>query len=199
MSRPFEIEIVNSWQTIAPRWLRLQHEGTGTPFQNFTWLSTWYSVFCKSPDVEPVLVAVTDTRSGNDVLLIPLVRRAIRSLRSIEFADLWTTDYNAPLIGPDAPTLEEDCRALGIEVLNALPQSDIVRFTKMPSRIRGRLNPLAWLDGARESDVRGHVVQLPERWDDYVNSLKKDVRKHWRRRRRRFDQLENASLRQSTT
>jgi CelD/BcsL family acetyltransferase involved in cellulose biosynthesis len=195
MSGCFNVEIANSWQAIAPRWLQLQREGLSTPFQNVGWLTAWYGVFCQSPHIEPVLVAVQDARSGKDILLIPLVRRTSRFLRSIEFADLWTADYNAPLIGAGAPELEQDCQVLWNAVLDALPQADIIHFTKMPYQVRGKANPLARLGGARVSDVRGHVVHLPERWEDYVGSLKKDAQKLLRRRWRRFHQHRDGSLR----
>src|SRR5262245_33139722 len=104
MSRRFTIEIADSWHAVAPRWRRLQRDGAGTPFQNVHWLDAWYGVFGQSPDIEPVLVAVADAHSGEDVLLIPLVRRTVGRIRRIEFADLWATDYNAPLIGPGAPS-----------------------------------------------------------------------------------------------
>jgi CelD/BcsL family acetyltransferase involved in cellulose biosynthesis len=139
-------------------------------------------------------VAVTDAHSGQDVLLLPLVRRPTGRLRSIEFADLWAADYNAPVIGHGAPSSADECQTLWNEVVSALPQADIVRFTKMPFEVRGVPNPLARLRGTRPSDMRGHVVHLPDRWEDYIQSLNSSVRKAFRRRWRRFQERNNAHL-----
>lgn len=194
MGTRFKVEIANSWQAVERRWIGLQREGVCTPFQNANWLSAWYDAFGQSPDIEPVLAAVTEVQSGKDVLLIPLVRRRVGQLRMIEFADLWTADYNAPVIGPGAPSSEADCHALWNELLSAVPRADIVRFTKMPYTVRGRPNPLCRLQGTRPSNVRGHVINLPETWEDYLASLKKDMKKALRRRWRRFQEHDNARL-----
>lgn len=194
MHRRFKVEIANSWEAFAPRWIQLQGRGVSTPFQSAKWLNAWYGAFCESSEIEPVLVAVMDVHSGHDVLLLPLVRRPTGRLRSIEFADLWTADYNAPVIGLGAPSSEDECRTLWNEVVNVLPQADIVRFTKMPFEVRGVPNPLARLKGTRPSDMRGHVVHLPDRWEDYIQSLNSSVRKAFRRRWRRFQEHDNAHL-----
>lgn len=195
MDSPYRIDILTDWQSAAPRWLRLQEQGFGTPFQQAHWLATWYGVFGERPDIEPVIVAVNDKRSGQDVLLIPLVRRTAGSLRAIEFADLWITDYNAPLIGPGAPSDADEARALWDEVQKSLPPADVVRFAKMPAEIGGRRNPLALIEGARLSELSGHLVSLPERWDDYLASLKRNNRYLLRKRWRRFTEMGDAAFR----
>jgi CelD/BcsL family acetyltransferase involved in cellulose biosynthesis len=186
MDNPFRVEIAASWETVAPRWAALQGRGFGTPFQHAHWMMTWYGVFGALPEIEPTLVAVSDARSGRDVLLIPLVRRMVGLLRVIEFADLWSTDYNAPLIGEGAPSDPAECALLWDAVLEALPPTDLVRFTKMPIEIRGRKNPLALLPDIHASSTSGHIVHLPESWDDYTKSLKKDMQSLLRRRWKRF-------------
>jgi CelD/BcsL family acetyltransferase involved in cellulose biosynthesis len=195
MDNPFEVEITSSWGAIAPRWMTLQGRGIGTPFQHAHWMATWYGAFGALPDIEPVLVAVNDARSARDVLLIPLVRRMVGSLRVIEFADLWSTDYNAPLIGDSAPSEPAECALLWDAVLEALPPADLVRFTKMPLAIGGKKNPLALLPDSHPSPTSGYVVRLPERWDDYIKSLKKDMQSLLRRRWKRFVEESNGSLR----
>jgi CelD/BcsL family acetyltransferase involved in cellulose biosynthesis len=68
MESPFQVEVLPTWQHVAPRWLRLQGQGFGTPFQQANWLATWYGVFGELPGIEPVLVAVSDRRSGDDIM-----------------------------------------------------------------------------------------------------------------------------------
>ena len=95
---PYRAEVASSWEAVAARWRRCQQAALGTPFQTAHWLSNWYQVFGKQPGIRPALVTVFDGRSGEEVLLIPLIWRMSGPFRTIEFADLWTTDYNSPLI-----------------------------------------------------------------------------------------------------
>jgi CelD/BcsL family acetyltransferase involved in cellulose biosynthesis len=60
--------------------------------------------------------------------------------------------------------------------------ADRIRFTKMPLEVRGRPNPLALLRESRTSETAGFIVDLPERFEDYQRSLKKDVQSLLRRR-----------------
>lgn len=195
MESRFQIEIVAAWDRIAPRWLRLQERGFGTPFQQAHWLTTWYGVFGELPEIEPVIVAVSDKRSGEDVLFIPLVRRTVGSLRTIEFADLWITDYNAPLIGPGAPSSADEAQRLWQQIQDALPVADFVRFVKMPAEIGGRRNPLALIKNTRPSLLSGYLISLPEHWEDYLASLKRNMRYLLRKRWRRFTEMGDASFR----
>jgi CelD/BcsL family acetyltransferase involved in cellulose biosynthesis len=194
MEGPFKVEVFPTWQHVEPRWLRLQEQGFGTPFQQAQWLAPWYAVFGETPGIEPVLVAVSERRSGDDIMLIPLIRRTVGATRTIEFADLGVTDYNAPLIDPRAPSTRENAVALWLAVRKALPGADLLRFAKMPAEIRGIKNPLALVDDVRPSEVTGHVIALPEAWDEYLASLKKDVRSLLKRRWRRFSEKGSAGL-----
>jgi CelD/BcsL family acetyltransferase involved in cellulose biosynthesis len=188
-------DVVPTWDELAERWNRMQVYGIATPFQNAHWQSIWYGTFGGTPGIEPLLVAVRDRRSGRDVLLLPLIRRRLGSMSVIEFADLWATDYNAPLIAPATPVTVEYAHAVWEQVQNALPKADLIRLTKMPLEAGSRSNPLAMLGGARPSKYTGYAIDLPERWDDYIGSLKKDVRNLLKRRWRRFTEDEKAGLR----
>jgi len=172
----------------------MQEQAVGTPFQAHHWLETWYGTLGTQKGVEPAIVTVTD-RAGADVLLIPFIRRSAGPMRTIEFADRWTTDYNAPLIGNGAPDNAQDAEALWRAVVAALPHADRIRLTKMPVEVRGRPNPLALLAGCRASETCGHIVDLPERFEDYEASLKKDVRSLLRRRWDKLVKETNAELR----
>jgi CelD/BcsL family acetyltransferase involved in cellulose biosynthesis len=195
MSNPFNVDVASSWEALATRWSRMQARGLATPFQNARWQSIWYGVFGRMPDVDPLLVAVSDQRSGEDILLLPLIRRRVFSKQIIEFADLWVTDYNAPLIAPDAPSTPEATQLLWNEVRRALPDADLIRFTKMPLMAGGRTNPLAMLEGAHPSKFTGYAVDLPDSWEDYLGSLKKDVRSLLQRRWRRLTEGDKAGFR----
>ena len=190
----YRAEVLSSWDAAAPRWQRMRERSVGTPFQAPHWLETWYGALGSQKNVEPVLVAVAD-RSDEDVLLIPFVRRSLGPLRTIEFADGWATDYNAPLIGERAPRNVHDAQALWRAVVEALPHADRIRLTKMPVEVRGQANPLALLSSCRNSETHGYIVDLPERFEDYESSLKKDLRSLLRRRWDRLVKDTKAELR----
>jgi CelD/BcsL family acetyltransferase involved in cellulose biosynthesis len=190
----FTVDIAPTWDALAERWNRMQAHGASTPFQSAHWQSIWYGTFGGNPDIEPLLVAVCDQRSGRDILLLPLIRRRLGSMHVIEFADLWVTDYNAPLVAPEIPATVEGAHALWEQVRIALPKADLIRLTKMPLAAGSRGNPLAMLSGARPSKYTGYAIDLPERWDDYIGSLKKNVRSLLKRRWRRFTEGDKAGL-----
>src|SRR6201996_6587038 len=110
----YRIELFDDWKQATARW---NDARATTPFQDFRWLGAWYGAFT---EVEPVIAVITDARTLEQVVLLPLVRRPRRGLSIIEFADLDLTDYNAPLLGPAAP---RDAAAAGVmwrELLAAL-------------------------------------------------------------------------------
>src|SRR6201999_1493511 len=97
------------------------------------WLGAWYGAFT---EVEPLIAIVTDARTLERAMLLPLVLRSRRGLSIVEFADLDLTDYNAPLLGPAAPRDASDTRGLWQDLLAALKRlpgdADLIRLRKLP-------------------------------------------------------------------
>src|ERR1700760_4631207 len=110
----YRVELFDDWKQAAARWNEAR---ATTPFQDFRWLGAWYGAFI---EVEPVVAVITDARTLEQVALLPLVRRARRGLRIVEFADLDLTDYNAPLLGPAAPRDALGAQAMWQEAPGAL-------------------------------------------------------------------------------
>ncbi|MBN9013007.1 MAG: cellulose biosynthesis protein CelD, partial [Rhizobiales bacterium] len=61
------------------------------------WLDAIYQKLVPHLKVDPLIVTVRDAADGRLVMLLPLVRRRHRGLRTIEFADLGVSDYVAPV------------------------------------------------------------------------------------------------------
>ncbi len=177
----YTVEITRNWAEIAKSW-----SGEGTPFQDAAWFDAWYEAMSGRAGLEPLMATVRETQSGAVALRLPLVRRRRGRLRVIEFADLELTDYNAPLLGPAAPTDSVSARRLWREVRRALPAADLLRFAKMPEVLRGRANPLALVPGALPCALNGNVVLTGEDWDGWRRSLEKTVRKELERSWRVF-------------
>jgi CelD/BcsL family acetyltransferase involved in cellulose biosynthesis len=139
--------------------------------------------------VAPLPVAVRAVADGRLALLLPLAAVRASGLRTVEFADLGVTDYNVPILGPAAPDDEAGATALWRAVRACLPSADLARFTKMPTTVAGRVNPLALLPGVAPSPVHGNLIEVGDdyrRWQQ--ETLDGFVRNDLRRAARRFEQ-----------
>ena len=177
----FAVELASDWRDVAAPW-----EGAATPFQDATWLGTWYAALADRPGLTPLLVTARDAASGEVALRLPLVLRSEGRRRVIEFADLNLTDYNAPALGPAAPRDTAGARALWRAIRRALPRADLIRLTKIPATLGQRPNPLALLPGALPCALNGNVVRTGDDWDGWRRSLEKSVRKELERSWRVF-------------
>ncbi|BCP51876.1 hypothetical protein K32_04930 [Kaistia sp. 32K] len=186
----YRVTIDRSWDAALPRWQALLDGALFSPFQAGPWLSHWYQRFAGNPGVEPLLVHVADA-SGADVLALPLILRRGR-LRSIEFADLGITDYNAPLLGPAAPSDEAGARVLWRAIRAALPAADLFEFTKVVTAIGERPNPLTLALGGEVSNLFGNYVRIDGDYEGWLRSLSKDNRKELGRFWRVFTRDERA-------
>ena len=98
----FSVEF-DDWNTVAGDWDGAYRRGQATIFQHGKWLAAWYGAFAGQPGIEPLLATVRDRATGEVALFLPLIRRKLKRICVVEFADLELTDYNAPLLGPAAP------------------------------------------------------------------------------------------------
>ena len=98
----FSVEF-DDWDTVAGDWDGAYRRGQATIFQHGKWLAAWYGAFAGQPGIEPLMATVRDRATGEIALLLPLIRRRLKRICVVEFADLELTDYNAPLLGPAAP------------------------------------------------------------------------------------------------
>jgi len=96
----FRVEFVRDWKQAATC---LNDLSLATPFQHPQWLDAWYGAFAGPDDVEPLIAIICDAATGEQVALLPLIRRLQKGIRIVEFADLELTDYNAPMLTVAAP------------------------------------------------------------------------------------------------
>ena len=178
----FDVLIERREDEIAWR-LADARNAVATAFQGEGWLRAWYATIGRAAGT-PLLVTALDKRSGSLAVMLPLVARRSGRLNLIEFTDDGVSDSNAPILGAAAPTTAGDARAMWDEIRAALPDADLVRFTKMPREIEGRINPLTLLAAARRSSLSGNLVAIEGSWEDYLATLKgvlrKQLRKSWR-------------------
>jgi CelD/BcsL family acetyltransferase involved in cellulose biosynthesis len=183
----FRVEFTRDWKRARARWA---DAADATPFQNWQWLEAWYGAFSNVDHVEPLIAIVSDATTGEQAVLLPLIRRRHNGVRIVEPADLDLTDYNAPLLGPAAPRDAKAARAMWKDLRGALRRlpggADLIRLRKMPVETGGRPNPLALLDGAGPCALNGNVVATGDDFDAWRFTLERTVRKELERSWRVF-------------
>ena len=183
----FRIEFFRELKKAAAR---LNDFDRSTPFQDPLWLNAWYDAFAGKDNVEPLIAVICDARTGEPVVLVPLICRLQKALRVVEFADLDLTDYNAPILTGAAPRDPGAARTLWRELraaLRRMPEgADLIRLRKMPADLRGGPNPFAQLNDVGPCSLNGNFVTTGEDFDAYRYSLERTVRKELERSWRVF-------------
>jgi CelD/BcsL family acetyltransferase involved in cellulose biosynthesis len=183
----FRVEFTQDWKLAKARW---SGAADATPFQDWQWLEAWYGAFASTADVEPLIAIISSAATGEQALLLPLIRRSHKGMRIVEAADLDLTDYNAPVLGVAAPRDARAARAMWKDLRKALRRlpggADLIRLRKMPVEMDGRRNPLALLDGAGPCALNGNVVTTGEDFDAWRFTLERAVRKELERSWRVF-------------
>ena len=191
----YRVELVADWKQAVARWNDIS---PSTPFQHPQWVAAWYDAFAIADGVEPLMAIVTDASTGEQAVLLPLIRRRQKNISIVEFADLDLTDYNAPILGPAAPRDVKTARVLWRELRTALRRmqggADLIRLRKVPLDLDGRPNPLALLDDAGPCSLNGNVVVTGEDYDAWRFTLEKTVRKELERSWRVFTRDPAASF-----
>lgn len=154
----------------------LGSEGSALPFQQRAWLGPWYAHMGRVGGAVPCPIAVRDA-AGRIAVLLPLVIRSTGSRRSLEPADGGLSDYNAPILGPAAPTRAADARKLWAAVARLRLPADVARFDRLPTTIHGRPNPLALLPGVTPSPLFGSLIELGSDFEAFLRARGKHFRK----------------------
>ncbi len=189
----YEIRIDRQVEGLAERLRGSLQATAATAFQTPVWLSSWYATVGTAIG-GPMLVTIVDSHSGEVAVILPLVRRTDGRLNIVEFADGGVSDNNAPILGPAAPVDAAGSNALWCALRTALPGVDLIRFTKMPATIDGRVNPFALVGCCHAASVNRNVVTIMESWERYLKSLERRFRKELGRSWRVFLGHEGAAF-----
>jgi len=93
----FTVEATSRFDFLSEEYASLFFESGATAFQHPIWLDAIYHKLVPQLKGEPLIVTVRDAANGRLVMVLPLVRRRYRGLRTVEFADLGVSDYVAPV------------------------------------------------------------------------------------------------------
>jgi CelD/BcsL family acetyltransferase involved in cellulose biosynthesis len=167
----FRVEFIRDWSQAA----RFRdNAGDATSFQHRHWLDAWYSAFNTQT---PLIGVIADTVTQGHVALVPLIYREESGIRLVEFADLGVSDYNAPILAPDAPHDVAGMRAMNSALLAALhrlpDRPDLIRLKKMPAEIQGRPNPLVAFGSTGSSSLNGNLIEVGSDFEAYRLSIRK--------------------------
>lgn len=132
-SSAFAVAATPQFDFLSEEYAALFAESSASAFQHPMWLDAIYRRLVPHLKADPLIVTVRDTANNRLVMVLPLVRRRHRGLRTIEFADLGVSDYAAPVASAAAvETVAADPFAR--KRINAvLKPYDILRIRKLRS------------------------------------------------------------------
>lgn len=186
----FTATIEPTFEAALETWERMAEEGDALPFQRRPWLAAWVDTIGRGPELDLLPVTIRDG-AGVPVVGLPLVRER-RGLRRIGFADGGLVDYNAPVLGKNAPQDRDAAARLWAALLRVLPAADMVRLERMPRRVGARANLLALLPGTRPSPSIGLALTLDDGYEGWVAARPRRYRMELGRCSRLFDALPEA-------
>lgn len=161
---------------LASVWQVLERDGVCLPFQTFEFVETFFTYVAPHAQATPVVVRVDDAASGIPVAVLPLLRRRRHGLLVFEGADLGLCDYLAPVMHADLDLDEDGCARFWDALLRALPAKGALCLKKLPERVAGRRNPLAFGFAARPMGIG--AVSLPLCDDAETSLFNRNTRKH---------------------
>lgn len=165
-----------------------------TGFQTLDWLSVFYDEVAHARRAMPRLAVVTDNKSDQVVLALPLVVAKEGLLRVASFAALETVGHGAPLLGPELSQYGARIRDIWRALRTAMRDLDLIRLERMPAEIGGRPNPLINLFGSSTSRASAHRLVIADTFDDYLQGLGKKYRKDVERCHRLWQSEDNPRL-----
>lgn len=158
-------------------------------FQCADILDVWCDTIGAANHIEPVFVTVFGT-SGKPALLLALGIEVRNGVRVLRFMDGDVSDYNAPVVFPEASSWEpETVAAVWAQLSRALPPFDLAMLEKMPDVVGDLNNPLSALATAPHAESC-HAVKLEGPWKIFAREHIKNPSDS-RRRRRKLDKLGN--------
>lgn len=177
-----------------PEFAELLSACDATGFQERGWLVPFFRILPSFLALKPVIVCVRDEKNHLKMLL-PCVRRTVWGIHLVQPADLGLTDYNCPLVHPDAIDVIQGNEDLQDRIFRALRPCDIFFFQKQRA---DKIGIETVLRGASTSpsEVQAHQVDLFAPYDAWAkNKLSQNFRTNTRAKFRKLGKIcENLSF-----
>ena len=156
-------------------------------FQCADILEVWCDTIGAANHIEPVFVTVFGA-SGKPALLLALGIEVRNGVRVLRFLDGGVSDYNAPVVFPEASSWgPETVATVWAQLSRALPPFDLAMLEKMPDVVGDLTNPLYALATAPHAESC-HAVRLEGPWEIFAREHIKNPSDS-RRRRRKLEKL----------
>jgi CelD/BcsL family acetyltransferase involved in cellulose biosynthesis len=156
-------------------------------FQCANVLDVWCDTIGAANRIEPAFVTVFGA-SGKPALLLPLGIEDRNGLRMLRFIDGGVSDYNAPVVFPEAASWgHEEAAAVWSRLRRELPPFDLAMLAKMPETVGEVNNPLYGLATVPHAES-GHAVKLEGPWETFAPGHIRNPSDS-RRRRRKLEKL----------
>jgi len=127
----FSIAATSQFDFLSEEYAALFVESSATAFQHPIWLDAVYRKLAPQLKSIPLIVTVRDAADGHLAMVLPLLRRRYRGLRTVEFADLGVSDYVAP-VASDATIEAVSADPFLCKRINAaLKPFDMLRIRKL--------------------------------------------------------------------
>lgn len=184
-----EFNLENGFDFLSLEYELLFDDAGASPFQHPVWLQWFYRSLVPAVGAEPAVLVGRWSRDGQLAMLVPLVRRRLRGLRVVEFADLGVADYAAPVCRPETLKLAAKSADSGPRVQALLKPFDILRIKNIPDWA----TPFEGLFGAtprQRMEISSHAVSLGDSFEAWrAECLRPSFAKELAKKRRQVERL----------
>ena len=191
-----DVRVLDSFEVATERWATLAAGGLPSPYQQMSFLQTWFETLGRAQGWSPFLV-LAESPNGEPEALLPFGLRRLGPVRVIAF--LGGKDVNANL------GIFRDPAAWTVEAVQALlrtaarGQADLVWLENMPERWIGEVNSLAAINPL-PAPSPNFATRLQKDFDSWFNErLSKESRKKWRKKRQGLEKLGAVSAQRAET
>ena len=144
-------------------------DAVSTPFQTATWINAWLDTIGKARNCDIHVAEIRDGRSGELMLVLPLVRRKHGLTTLIELPDFGLADYGGPVFKAAFRPDRAGMNRIWAQLIADLPSADILKINRLTKTSGSRDNPLMLLDGITRDEQSAWGTYLPEAPADFAS------------------------------
>ena len=194
------VTIVDDLPSLSAIWQAWEPHTVGTVFQTFELFAAWATHIAPAHTGMWFVVVVYDQRMAMPRFLLPLYQHTCNGVTIIEPVDLGVCDFNSPVLAKDFAPSRAEMTAIWSAVLDALPTSDLIQVSKLPSHIAGNPNPMLLLNNVHPIKLSNFKTNLRTPTGTWTPAnLPAAVFDDVSRRRRKLDKRAIVTLRTAQT
>lgn len=172
-------------------WKNLENSGDCTAFQTFAFQSAWANTIGRAKGATPCIVVGWDARAEGEgdgplfIMPFSLMKSPIGT--KLVWMGGCRADYKGPLLAKSFSfnVRPGQFKALWKQILQVLPEHDVVELMSMPAKIGGQNNPFMELDSLSQHASSAHMTRLKPTWDEYYGEKRSSGSKKRDRQKRR--------------